>query len=122
MKPLNFEKRKAFQTKKCYKNNNNTNHRRNKEASCFGMALYFNLQGKIIGKKVVSVNFFMAFFVALFTKIPFSRGFCIYGGISLARNGGNVRSSSILRISENKKKVVKMLGMKRKNNDAVVQD
>ena len=83
-------------------NNNKTNYR-NKETSCFGMARYFNLQGKIIGKKVMSVNFFMAFFVALFTKIPFSRGFCIYGGISLAGNGGNVRSSSILRISEKKK-------------------
>jgi len=73
-----------------------------KEASCFGMASYFNLQGKIIGKKVVSVNFlwhFLAFFLALFKKIPFSRGFCNYGGISLAGNGGNVRSSSILRIS-----------------------
>ena len=46
--------------------------------------------------------------MALFTKIPFSRGFCIYGGISLAGNGGNVRSSSILRISEKKKKVVKI--------------
>ena len=33
-----------------------------KEVSCFGLASYFNLQGKIIGKKVMSVNFFMAFF------------------------------------------------------------
>ena len=122
---LNFEKGKAFQTKKCYKiiwiiykTITKQIRYRNKEASCFGMAWYFDLQGKIIGKKVVSVNFFLwhflAFFVALFTKIPFSRGFCIYGGISLAGNGGNVRSSSILRISEKKKKSLKCWGWKEK--------